>query len=199
MKKAIAAIVAAVLVLCVGAGTAFAFGGNHAAPAAAQAGWSSDIASSVGSKLASVTAKCAKCVDSDGDGLCDVCGKAVKSGGTNSSGTTTGMHATCHDYNGNGVCDVCGKSVGSAKSSTCKGCSAYHDADGNGVCDNCGSHHGKAASSSKSSSSSSSGCRSAHHAGHGGYASSSSSYNGSRSSHHRGHDAGHGHHGGWDD
>ena len=97
-----------------------------------------------------------RCGDTDGDGLCDVCGAAIgdcatpcgaacKAGTANGNGANAngnngngnGAYTAaprCGDADGDGLCDVCGRDVADC-ASPCGSACGYVDADADGVCD----------------------------------------------------------------
>ena len=118
MKKFVTGILVLALVLSVSSTTVFAAGGRHGRRAA-----NVDKRNDCGY----YNADC-QFVDSDGDGLCDLCGL-----GANHAGKSCG--ANYIDEDGDGICDLCGREAHSAG----QGCGAnYIDEDGDGLCDRCG-------------------------------------------------------------
>lgn len=126
MKRILLGIVAAGIILTIGATTAFA------------AGMRNGCAGTPGTGICQNGENCDYYVDTDGDGICDNC--------RNTAGACTGNTA-CKNYvdaDGDGVCDTCGGGHGTCINGGA--CGNYADANGDGVCDNavawsCGGHH----------------------------------------------------------
>lgn len=127
MKRILLGIVAAGIILTIGATTAFA------------AGLHNRCAGGAGIGICRNGESCGYYADADGDGICDNCG--------NTAGTCTG-NAACSSYvdaDGDGVCDICGGGHGNCVNGGL--CGNYADADGDGFCDNAAAwsgagHHG---------------------------------------------------------
>lgn len=116
MKKLITGILTLALVLSVSTVAVSAAGGRHGRRAA-----NVDKRNDCGY----YNADC-QFTDSDGDGVCDLCGLGTCHGGE-------GCGANFTDEDGDGICDLCGREVHAAGS----GCGAnFTDEDGDGVCDN---------------------------------------------------------------
>ena len=120
MKRIVLGVLAAGIILTIGATTAFAAGVHGGRARGAETG----ICLSDGA--------CSMYVDADEDGICDNC--ASDHGVCLNNGN-------CDNYadaDGDGICDNCASGHSACLNSG--SCGNYVDADGDGVCDNQGAH-----------------------------------------------------------
>lgn len=119
MKRILLGVLAAGIVLSIGATTVFASGMHNGQ---GNAFCLSGVCQ---------TGSCPNYVDADGDGQCDNCDGSH-------GACPTGSCTNYVDADGDGLCDNCDGSHGTCQTSSC---SNYVDTDGDGLCDNHSANH----------------------------------------------------------